>query len=227
MTVVVILIGLKTINKTFSNKSTAKKKRLILILPLLLWHLYIFAIASTGMLENYEFPPKFFLLLILPAFLFTGIFTYKNRNNTWIRNIPEHWLIYFQTFRILIETLFVFSVAKGLIHHQMTIEGYNYDLLFSASAFIIAFLVFQKKVLSKKVALWWNYIGLGVIAIIIFLVQSAIYLPEIYGSDKILLPKEFVMYPYVLVAGFLMPTAVFIHVLSITQLSRKTVVNTE
>jgi len=225
MTVILMLIGSKAINKTFLDKSTARKKRLTLILALLLWHLYIFAIASTGMLQNYEFPPKFLLLLILPAFLFTGVFIYKNRNNTWIHNIPEHWLIYYQSFRMLIETLFVFSVVQGIVHYHMTIEGYNFDLIFSGSASIIAFLVFKKRMLSKKVAIWWNYIGLGVIAIIIFLVQSAIYLPEIYGSETILLPKQFVMYPYVLVAGFLMPSAVFIHVLSIVQLSRKPLAN--
>jgi len=219
MTVVLILIGFKAIKKTFIDKSTARKKRVILILSLLLWHAYIFAIAATGILQNYEFPPKFVQLLILPAFLFTGIFLYKNRNHPWIPNIPASWLIYYQSFRILIETLFIFSIARGIVNYHMTIEGYNYDLIFASSAPIIAFLVFQKKTLSKKVALLWNYLGLTVIAVIIFLVQSAIYLPEIYGSDTILLPKKFAMYPYVLVGGFLMPSAVFIHVLSIVQLS--------
>ncbi|MBL4735697.1 MAG: hypothetical protein JKY18_10265 [Flavobacteriales bacterium] len=222
MTVILVLIGLDTIEKTFNDTSTARKKRLTLILSLLLWHVYIFTIASTGILQNYEFPPKFLLLLILPAFLFTGVFIYKNRKSEWLRNIPEHWLIYYQTFRILIEILFVFSVTRGIVHWQMTIHGYNFDLIFATSALIIGFLVFQKKMLAKKAALWWNYLGLAVIAVIIFLVQSAIYLPEIYGSDVVLLPKEFVMYPYVLVAGFLMPSAVFIHVLSIVQLGNTT-----
>jgi len=222
MTVILVLIGLDTIKKTFNDASTARKKRLTLILSLLLWHVYIFTIASTGILQNYEFPPKFLLLLILPAFLFTGVFIYKNRNSEWLRNIPEHWLIYYQTFRILIEILFVFSVTRGIVHWQMTIKGYNFDLIFATSALIIGFLVFQEKMLAKKVALWWNYIGLAVITVIIFLVQSAIYLPEIYGSDVVLLPREFVMYPYVLIAGFLMPSAVFIHVLSIVQLGNTT-----
>ena len=219
MTIILIQIGLKTIKKTYADSATVRKKRITLILSLLLYHVYIFTIASTGILENYEFPPKFALLLILPPFLFTGVFIYKNRNSNWIHNIPEHWLIYYQSFRILIETIFVFSIAQGIVHYQMTIEGYNYDLIFAISASIIAFLVFQKRTFPKRVAIWWNYIGLAVITVIIFLVQSAIYLPEIYGSQTTLLPVKFVIYPYVLVAGFLMPSAVFIHVLSIVQLS--------
>jgi len=227
MTVIIILIGLKTINKTFSDRSIAKKKKLILILPLLLWHLYIFAITSTGILENYDFPPRFVLFLIFPAFLFTGVFIYKNRNNLWVRNVPQSWIIYYQSFRVLIEIIFVFSVAKGVLHYHVTIEGYNYDMLFAFSAPIIAFLVFQKRFLPKKVAIWWNYIGLCVIAFIIFLFQTTLYFPELYGSNTILLPPEFVMYPYILVGGFLMPSAVFMHVLSIVQLSRNPVTNME
>ncbi len=219
MTLIIILIGLKTINKTFNDRLVVKKKRVTLILSLMVWQIYIFVIASTGILQNYEFPPRFVLLLILPAFLFTGIFIYKNRNNVWIRNIPEQWLIYYQSFRVLIETIFIFSVAKGILHHHVTLEGYNYDMIFAFSAPLIAFLVFQKKMFPKKVAVWWNYIGLCVIAFIIFLFLSSIYFPEIFDSNSPLLPKEFGVYPYILVAGFLMPSAVFMHVLSIVQLN--------
>ena len=220
-TVIIYLIGSKTIDLTYSNRIVARKKRLILIVFLCLWHIYIFSIASTGILHDYKFPPRFVLFLILPAFLFTGIFIYRNRNNLWMSNVPQAWLIYYQSFRVLIETIFVFSVAKGVLHYHVTIEGYNYDLIFAFSAPIIAFLVFQKKKLPKKIAIWWNYLGLCVIAFIIFLFQTTLYLPELYGSTTVLLPQEFVMYPYVLVVAFLMPSAVFMHVLSIVQLSRK------
>lgn len=214
-------IGIKAINATF-DKTTAKRKRLKLIAALLLWQVYIFALASTDILQNFDFPPRFVLFMILPLFLFTGFFVYKNRNNAWIQNIPPHWLIYYQSFRVLVESLFVFTVAKGILSPIVTIEGYNYDMVFAFTAPIIAFLVFQKKIFSKKVAITWNFLGLAVISVIIFLFQTTIYFPEIYGSDTILMPKEFTFYPYVLVAGFLMPSAVFVHVLSIAQLMKRT-----
>lgn len=215
-----ILIGFKAINKTSNN---SKKDKTILILGLIAWQLFIFAITSTGILKSYEFPPRFVIAFIIPSFLFTGVFLFRNRNKKWIHSIPEHWIIYFQSFRILVETLFVFSVAQGILHYHVTIEGYNFDMVFAFTAPIIAFLVYNKKVLPKKSILIWNYIGLSVIASIIFVFLTTTYKPEMYGSTIPLLPLEALTYPYVLIAGFLMPVAVFLHILSIIQL--KTEVN--
>jgi hypothetical protein len=221
MFIIIMIIGTRTISKTFIDKAVAKKKRLQLFISMLIWQGYVFFIASTGILQNYELPPRFVILLVLPTFIFTGIFIYKNRNNQWIQNIPGSTLVYYQSFRLLIETLFVFSVAQDILHKNVTLEGYNYDMIFAITAPIVAFLVFNKKLLSKKVALVWNYFGLAVIAFIIFLFVTTTFFPGFYGSDVPLMPMEFATYPYMLVAGFLMPSAVFMHVLSIVQLSKR------
>ena len=100
------------------------------------------------------------------------------------------------------------------------IEGYNFDMIFAFTAPLVAYGVYVKKWFSKKVVLIWNYIGLGILASVIFVFMTVIYKPEIYGSDIPLLPLEAFTYPYVLIAGFLMPVAVFLHVLSIVQLNK-------
>ena len=74
--------------------------------------------------------------------------------------------------------------------------------------------------LSRKAVLVWNYLGLSVLASVIFLFVTSVYFPQFYGLSE-MMPKEFATAPFVLVAGFLMPSAVFIHVLSIIQLSKK------
>lgn len=219
MTVILIRIGFKAINKTFSEKSVAKKKKTTLIVSLMSWHLFIFILASTEFMLDLSFPPRFFLFTILPAFTFTGIFIYKNRNNAWIQNIPSHWLFFYQSFRIGIETIFIFTVAKGILHPNVTIEGYNFDLIYAFTVLIIGLLTFKNFNKYKQIIIWWNYLGLAIIAVIIFLFQSTIYIPEIYGNIKPF-PVEFLNYPYILVPSFLMPTAVFIHVLSIVQLKK-------
>lgn len=226
MTLILILIGIKTIDKTYRQKSKNSKRKVILISFLIIWHIYIFVLASTEFMLNLEFPPRFFILTILPLFIFTGIFIYKNRNNTWIQNIPPHWLFFYQTFRILIEVIFVFTVSKGILHSNVTIEGYNFDMVYAFTVLIIGLIVFKKIIWYKRLILWWNYLGLGVIAIIIFLFQSTIYIPEFYGDIEPF-PIEFLKYPYVLVPAFLMPSAVFIHILSIVQLRKMPVANTE
>lgn len=224
MTVIIIQIGLRAINKTFSEKSAARKKKILLIASLLGWHLYVFILASTEFMLDLSFPPKFFLFTILPAFIFTGIFIYKNRNNAWIQNIPSHWLFLYQSFRICIESIFIFTVAQGILHPNVTIEGYNFDLIYAFTVLIIWVLIFNSFEKYKHLIIWWNYLGLGIIAFIIFLFQSTIYIPEIYGEVEPF-PIEFLNYPYILVVSFLMPSAVFIHVLSIVQLRKTSMAN--
>ena len=63
-----------------------------------------------------------------------------------------------------------------------------------------------------------SYIVLTIIAVIISLFISTIYITGIYGLNTNPFPKEFTMYPNALVPGFLMPSAVFIHVLSLVKL---------
>lgn len=218
MILVLLKIGFKTINE--SNLSNANGKKILLILGLILWQVYAYLMASNGLLDDFSFPPKFFVYLILPLFIFTGIFLYNQKNKSWIQNIPGPWLLFYQSFRIIIESIFVFSVAQGILNPEVTIEGYNFDMVFAYTAPVIGFLAF-KKIISKRILILWNYFGLLIISSIIFLFLSAIFNPQLFGSETMILPEASVEYPYILVAGFLMPSAVFIHVLSILQLSKK------
>lgn len=217
--ILLCVIGYKGINSTFGTTPKAKIKKLLLVIFLLIWQVYIFALGQTDILQNYDLPPRFVIFHILPAFTFTGIFAYSNRNSEWLGKIPKSWLIFYQTFRIAIETLFVFTVAAGILHPNVTIEGYNYDMVFAFTAPLVGFL-FIKKILSEKILIIWNYLGLAVIASIIFIFLTTIFVPEIYGNETNLMPMEFTEYPFSLIAGFLMPSAAFIHVLSIVQLSK-------
>jgi len=221
MVIITISIGFKVINKTFSDKYAIKKKKVMLVIGLLLWQVYIFVVATSGIIETYELPPRFPLFLIMPAFLFTGVFIYKNRNNAWIQNIKPSTLIYIQVFRVAVELLFVFSISANVLPKLVTIEGYNFDMLIGLTAPIVAFLVFNKKLLSKRIALLWNYLGLFVLASVVALFITSTYVPNLYNSEIPLISLDATRYPYVLIAAFLMPLAVFLHILSIVQLNKK------
>jgi len=217
MIILIIGLGFYAITKTF--KKNGFRLKALLVTGLAAWQIYVWGMASSGFFRNFEFPPRFFLFMILPLFIFTAFFAYSHRNSQWLQNIPASWLIYFQSFRIVVETIFVVTVAQGFLPTIVTIEGYNYDMIFGISAPILAYLAFHKKPYRLQLLLWWNYLGLTVLASVIFLFISSIYLPEIYGSTTPIIPIEFGSYPYVLVPGFLMPLAVFVHALSISQLS--------
>ncbi len=218
MTIILFLMGNYAIKKSVVNAKQKIQSRVLLLTGLFIWHLYLFIIGSSGLLMDLSFPPRFVLFMILPAFIFIGVFLSRNRKKQWIQAIPPHWLVAYQLFRVLIETLFVYTVAVGLLHKNVTIEGYNFDMVFAFTAPIVAIITYRSKKVPSVLLQIWNYTGLVVIASIIFLFNSTIYFPEIYGSHLEPFPSGFGMYPFVLVPGFLMPSAVFIHFLSLVQL---------
>lgn len=213
-----IFIGFKAIDKTLKKQIAPKA---LLITLLIAWQVYIYLLSSTDVLLSYDFPPLFALAFIIPSFIFTGIFLYWNRNKKWITSIPEHWIIYFQSFRILVETLFVFAFTQGIFNQEVTIEGYNFDMIFAITAPLVAYFVYTKKVISKRLLIQWNCLGIGVLSSVIIVFMISIYKPTVFGGTAPLLPMESMTYPYVLIAGFLMPVAVFLHVLSILQLKKR------
>lgn len=219
MTLIIFLFGSKAID--FCEDQHKPKKKILLGLSLLTWHIYVFLIVKSGIIKSFELPPRFPLLLVMPTFIIMGAFLYSNRNKEWIKAIPNHWLAYVQSFRIAVETLFVFAVVEGILHWQVTIHGYNYDMFVGISALVVGLLI-QKKLISNKLAIAWNISGLLILAVVVFTFVTTSFIPSLWGSDVPLLPmKALAYYPFALVAGFLMPVAVFLHIWSIMQLSKR------
>ena len=67
----------------------------------------------------------------------------------------------------------------------------------------------------------WNILGIIMVGIVGFVIATSTYFPSIWGSEAPLVSLDFFRYPYILIPGFLAPTAIFIHVVSLIQL-RKT-----
>lgn len=215
----VLLVGYATTMKRIGMAPTSIRSRIALTgFGIIGWLTYVFILAHSGILKDLSLPPRFPLLLIIPLFIFTGVFLYAKRRSPVLHAIPRSWPIYFQSFRIAVESLFVSTVAIGYLHKEVTIEGYNYDMLFGISAIVIGLLVFQLKVLPKKALLAWNYMGILVLASVIFLFTTTVFFPVLWGYESSFVPTEFLDFPYILVAAYLMPLAVFMHILSIIQL---------
>jgi len=217
----ILIAGYSYALKTAEVSPQKRKKKLTFITVVLLaWFGYTYTLATSGVFQNLDLPPRFVVFLIIPAFTFIGITVYRLRNSGVLTAIPPSWLIYYQSFRIVIESLFVATVGIGVLHPEVTFKGYNFDIIFALTAPFVAYLVFSRNALPQKAALYWNYLGLAVIASIIFLFLTTTYLPSLYGSSTSMINTEFLDFPYPLVPAFLMPSAVFVHTLSIVQLRK-------
>ena len=70
---------------------------------------------------------------------------------------------------------------------------------------------------SKQLIIAWNIAGLVILGNTVRVFITAAYFPEVFGESQSMLGPQFVQMPFLLIAGFFMPLAVFVHALSIKQ----------
>ena len=146
------------------------------------------------------------------------MFFYRaSKNSSVIKAIPNTWPVYFQSFRIIVELILLYTFYAGIIPESATFEGLNFDVLMGGAAPFVAYhLVRQNK--SKNLLYFWNFLGIGMVLFVGYIIASSIYFPQTWGSDVPLVDMKFIEMPYLLLAGFLAPLAIFMHVVSLIQL---------
>jgi hypothetical protein len=216
MAALIVLIIRYAAQKAWGNdKSRSFTVKMIGFLAL--WLAYITVISFTGILNSASLPPRIPLLLVLPTFLFVGYFFLSARYKPLIAAMPAGWLVYMQSFRVIVELLLWSLWRQGVLPRSVTFDGYNYEIVIGASALLVGYFGFTKKLLSNAIILLWNIVGLISLAIIVLLFMSHIYNPTIWNDSQNFSLKDFASFPYTLLAGFLMPLAVFLHIFSIVR----------
>ncbi|MEM1218785.1 MAG: hypothetical protein AAGH79_07725 [Bacteroidota bacterium] len=196
--------------------SSERRKYLLMIVGSLATWILIQWIASTaGFYDNLSLPPRIPLFMIFPLFLFTIGFFYRNRTNQALHGIPIHLPIAYQSFRAVIELLFYFTFLEGILPIQVTFEGANYDVLLGLSAIGVAIYATWPSA-SRRLLIAWNILGIAVVGFAAFTFISSFYFPSFWGQEEV--PLAFNQFPYLLLPSFFMPSAIFIHILSIVQL---------
>jgi hypothetical protein len=218
---IIIVAGFKFyLKKTSIPKQKKNIQIFILIGGLLIWFIYLTILSFTGVLRNFDLPPRFPLLIMLPAIIFIIIFLRKNRKAEIITNIPNHIPLLFESFRIPVELLLHGTFLAGLIPIETTYSGYNFEIYFATSALIIGGLTYRN-IISNKLILIWNILGLGFLATILAIFMTAIFYPSFWGETSPMVSLDLGTMPYMLVPGFYVPLAIFMHILSIIKVTKK------
>lgn len=216
----IILFALNRAQRNYGLSSKQRTKWMIR-LPLIAgsWFFIQYLIVQSGFYHNLSLPPRIPLLMILPLFLFTGIFLYRNRNHGILQHLPLTAPITYQSFRAFIEVLFYLTFVAGILPVQVTFEGYNYDVLLGLSALPIGWYASRPNP-NKRLLIAWNILGIAVVAFAAFTFITSFYFPQLWGysANDIL---GFAEFPFLLLPTFFMPSAIFMHVVSIVQLSQR------
>jgi hypothetical protein len=209
-----IIITLSTIAYRFTDKD---KKTLLFPVILIAWQLVVGSIGSTGFYENFTLPPNLVYTGIIPTFIILGLFFLSNTSKQLSLSIPKHIPILFQSFRIIVELLIFKVFLSGLVPIESTFQGYNYEFYFGFSALFIGYLSWRK-FLNNKIILAWNVLGLFMLAFIVgIFITSGLAYKEFWGRETKMIQDAFLHMPYLSIATFYMPIAVWIHIFSIKQ----------
>ncbi|CAN5446225.1 hypothetical protein BH23BAC1_BH23BAC1_06470 [soil metagenome] len=131
------------------------------------WLLFLAVLALSGFFQNFQALPPRFALALLPPVLGIIIISNIKGTNTILAALPESSLISFQTFRIVMELILWVLYLAYIIPVQMTFEGMNFDVLVGLTAPVISYLCFKKKKWPISVAIFWNFLGLTLLATIV------------------------------------------------------------
>ena len=181
------------------------------------WLIYLSVLSYTEVLTDYSLPPKMPLLVVLPLLILIIISLFKKATTDFVTTTSVSWLIYIQSFRIIVELIIWGAHKQGIVPLITTFEGYNYDVLVGLTAVPLAYYAKRDKI-APLVLVVWNFASLLILANTVRLFISSAYFPGELGHPEPLVGAEFTKLPYLLIAGFFMPLAVYIHALSIKQL---------
>jgi hypothetical protein len=198
----------------------ARKKLIISAVILISWLLFLAVLALSGFFQNFQDLPPRFALALLPPVLGIIIISNLKATNTILAALPESSLITFQTFRIVMELILWALSLAYIIPVQMTFEGMNFDVLVGLTAPVISYMCFIKKKWPISVAIFWNFLGLALLATIVSIAILSAPTPfRQFMTDPA--PTFIASVPFIWLPGFVVPVALYGHVLSIKQLWMK------
>ncbi len=186
-------------------------------LGLILW---IAILSFLSYLEFFIFfdsiPPRIALVFIPPIILIFFLLQHRFFR-LLLKALSEQSLIYFQSFRIIVELMFYMLFTISLLPYQMTFLGLNHDVIVGITALIAGNLFFFKNHRQQVAAILWNVSG--IIMLINIVTITALSAPStfrVFLND----PSSSIIgtFPYILIPGFIVPVALGVHLFSIKQL---------
>lgn len=180
------------------------------------WVLMSGLLAMQGFFLDFSTaPPK----IAAASFIFaTGlaVFAFSPLATRWLSAISQTWIIGMQTFRLFVEVVLIGLARTPLLPKLMTVEGRNFDILIGLTAPILAWRIHKQSEpsRSKWALVAWNV--LGIVSLLNVVVNGVLSAPTPMQQIFVEPPNTALGYfPYAWLPAFLVPVALFLHVLSL------------
>ncbi|TMI62407.1 MAG: hypothetical protein E6H07_13385 [Bacteroidetes bacterium] len=216
--IALIIKGLQAVLKRTGWEET-RRKRIFTIstVAILLWAVLLSVLSFQDFFSDFSsLPPKPALAILIPLPIVLLI-AFSKKGTQLLQSIPPHWLIWMQSFRIMVELLLLLAFLNNKLPVQMTFEGRNFDILTGLLALPVGYLLARRKSNASKLAIFYNF--LGILLLINILVIAVLSMPTsiryFMNEPANTLVAEF---PFILLPGVLVPLAYTLHIFSLRQL---------
>ncbi len=183
---------------------------------LIAWLILLGVLSIRGFFADFSALPPRLAFAMLPPLLLVLLFTRSRAGKEFFHHIQPQWLIYLQSFRILVEIALWLLVRNGILPVQMSFEGRNFDILTGLLAFPVGYYCFVKKTWPPVAALLYNIAGLILLVNIVTISTLSMPTPLRVFHNQ---PDSSVLtrFPFIYVSGLLVPLAYTLHILSLKQ----------
>lgn len=171
--------------------------------------------------------PLRFPLLLMPPLVLGLIYSYTPKGRRFFQRLDIRMLTLLQSIRLIVEPVLYLLALYHLVPKAMTFEGKNFDILIGLTMPFIYYFGFVRKTLPARVLIIWNWLGIGLLTVVVSLgVNYTIHAGQAVvaaNAGAALSPFAIQQFPWALLPGFLVPTAILSHVASLRLLAGKTI----
>lgn len=219
--VVLVIAGLNSVLKKSDQPGSRRRIVGMTTMVIALWMMVLAVLSANGFFADFsKLPPRPALAMLLPLPLVL-LFVFSKRGTRFLQSVPRQWLVYMQSFRIVVEVLLWLAFREGILPVQMTFDGRNFDVITGLLALPVGYLLSKGKNYSSAAGIIYNIVGLSLLLNI--LVIAVLSMPSTFryflNEPSNVLVAQF---PYIWLPGVLVPLAYSLHIFSLRQLlSRK------
>ena len=216
-----IIMGLySALKRTGWSRSRRINIYLVTTILIVLWTALLAVLSIKGFFSDFsKLPPRPVLAMLIPLPVII-IIAFSKTGKQLLMSVPPQWLLFMQSFRIIVELLLLFAFMAGKLPVQMTFEGRNFDVITGILALPVGYLLARKKTYASKLAIGFNIIGIALLVNILVIAVLSMPTSIRYFMNE---PSNTLVasFPFILLPGILVPIAYTMHIFSLRQLIAK------
>ena len=183
---------------------------MLLTTGVLIWLALPAVLAQRGVISDLDGRPPPVVILFAGTTVVTVALALSPLGKTLARNIPFAWLVASQVFRLPLELLMDHAQAIDLMPPQMSLHGYNFDIVTGIAAGVLGPLLAFTPVDRRWI--WaWNIMGMALLINVVAIAIISMPMIAAFGTEHV---NTWVTYwPFVWLPTVLVQCAVLGHLL--------------